>query len=1192
MASVVATRRLAPLDWARHESTIRQLYVGDDMGLSAVRNKMANEFGFHASKSQFETQLKKWGLRKNHTSAVWKIIAHNLHHRQLVGKKTAVFFDGHLIPDVRVQREISRHGSLAIRKRQSQDCHSPVPRVPPRFSLRTPPPERVDPVENNNLPTMQLFQSLDSYYNDQGPYRPPLTRPAYINPELLTRAGDFASESWVPSEMVPFSEPLTSQLVRGDQLPISERRLQAILPLALHTSNLIGPSDEVSMAIQGSPFLYTPHAKLLLFGIANNFAGMEDLSYSDVWKSLKAKAGAELLKFLHQLPPSSQASRAVVEKLFQCAIEADDTAAVEILLKSPEIRINANEVVCRSHERGTETALEFAASCRQIQMVSVLLYHGADVNKSIESFDHYGRRHSGALARTLNRRYHGGPPPPPPPPPPPTRNVAEDRTFQLVDLLLRHGAVVDTSIISLALYSGSLTALERLLLTGGADDHIEWAKSGIFHRAVAFMGNEAAIRLCEVLVQNRLVLEILREESIKSPFWNFHDSWPTHFLDVVVFRQNISVAKMLLVEYDFYMTETTLTFAIQSGGMELVQFLLERGAMADPAPIATYHLLPKISYMATPLSEAIRFKRAGIVKLLEEHGALRQIKEATRYHAALVATFHAGNVGMANRLLELHGPHTPEILGYGLVEAIRSNQSKLALRLLELGASESSSETVDALSLAMQKRESKLIRALLDSPDIDFAARYATQFSPLFEAVKRGDRSLVMELIMAGAPVNAGTDSITPLIMAVRANDRELVELLLRFGASVNFSVGGDDPRYEIDEAFDDIVSSNENEVDSGENNIDVDSRESDIDSYENEVNYGENNVNFGEDDVYSDNDIDSDEGSVGSDEDGVSSDEGDVGPPPIEVMTPLVAGIMNGDIDMISFLLSNGADPSDASALAEAVYMKNLEIMDVLLDKFRESYPRGKAVYGLEAMRIAVRRGDLPLVAKLLANGIGTPLISALVVKHPENTAASLNAIVYRRRWDSIHGIGKVENETALLVAVKVQKIDKVQLLVEMGADVNRSTVLGVKRTPLQKAAEVGDFRISEYLINRGADFACIYGYAGIVDLLLQNGADLDAAPARSEGRTALEGAAEHGRLDIVAILLNAGIKVHGDHRPQFERAIERAQEAGHFAVVDLLVSDSRPSQKREPRDPDDGGSCLVTSESGFGEEFICWES
>jgi hypothetical protein len=117
----------------------------------------------------------------------------------------------------------------------------------------------------------------------QEPHRPSFTRQAYINPQVLTKPSDFASEFWVPSEVVPFSAPQASQLVRGDQLPVSERRLLAILPLALHTSNLIGPSDDVSMAIQGSSFLYTPQAKLLLFGIANNFAGMEDLSYSDVW---------------------------------------------------------------------------------------------------------------------------------------------------------------------------------------------------------------------------------------------------------------------------------------------------------------------------------------------------------------------------------------------------------------------------------------------------------------------------------------------------------------------------------------------------------------------------------------------------------------------------------------------------------------------------------------------------------------------------------------------------------------------------------------------------------------------------------------------------------------------------------------------------------------------------------------------
>jgi ankyrin repeat protein len=626
------------------------------------------------------------------------------------------------------------------------------------------------------------------------------------------------------------------------------------------------------MAIQESPFLYTPHAKLLLFSVANNFAGMEDLSYPDVWESLKAKAGAELLKFLHQLPPSSQASRAVVEKLFQCAIEADDTAAVEIILTSPEIRINANEVVCRSRERGRETALEFAASCGQIQMVSVLLSHGADVNKCIESFEHYRRGYSsGALARSLLWGRHAGRSSHPPLPP--RRYWSRDRKLQLVDLLLRHGAVVDASIISLVLDCGFVPALERLLLTGRADDHIEWAKSGLFHRAVAVMGNKAAIRLCRVLVQNRLVLEILREGPMRSETsWDLHEDTPEHFLDVVVFREKISIAKTLLVEYDFHIHETTLTYAIHSGGMELVQFLLERKATADPAPITTHGVLVGTSYMATPLSEAIRLKRAGIVKLLEEHGALSQIKEATRYRAALVAAFYAGDFGMANRLLELHGPHTPEILGYCLVQAIHLNQSKLALRLLELGASPNPNESVNALSLAIRKGESKLIRVLLDSPDIDLTALYEldrrpfpARFSPLCDAVKLGDRSLIMELIMAGAPVNLGTGSITPLMMAVRVNNRELVELLLRFGALVNFSVESDHIRSAINMAFNDSVSSDESEAD-----------------------YAENNFDFWEDDVYSDIDIDSDEGRVSSDEDGASS-EGDVGRPFIEVMTSRV---------------------------------------------------------------------------------------------------------------------------------------------------------------------------------------------------------------------------------------------------------------------------------------------------------------
>ncbi|OCL09079.1 hypothetical protein AOQ84DRAFT_269706, partial [Glonium stellatum] len=49
------------------------------------------------------------------------------------------------------------------------------------------------------------------------------------------------------------------------------------------------------------------------------------------------------------------------------------------------------------------------------------------------------------------------------------------------------------------------------------------------------------------------------------------------------------------------------------------------------------------------------------------------------------------------------------------------------------------------------------------------------------------------------------------------------------------------------------------------------------------------------------------------------------------------------------------------------------------------------------------------------------------------------------------------------------------------------------------------------------------------IVCLLLNHGADVNAAPARFGGRTALEGAAEHGRVDVLRLLLSAGACIDG---------------------------------------------------------------
>ncbi|THC88422.1 hypothetical protein EYZ11_012132 [Aspergillus tanneri] len=58
----------------------------------------------------------------------------------------------------------------------------------------------------------------------------------------------------------------------------------------------------------------------------------------------------------------------------------------------------------------------------------------------------------------------------------------------------------------------------------------------------------------------------------------------------------------------------------------------------------------------------------------------------------------------------------------------------------------------------------------------------------------------------------------------------------------------------------------------------------------------------------------------------------------------------------------------------------------------------------------------------------------------------------------------------------------------------------------------------------------AAIKGYLPIAKQLLELGAEIDAPRADTPGRTALEGAAEHGGLGMVQFLLENGAQTFGD--------------------------------------------------------------
>ncbi|KAF4546270.1 uncharacterized protein LTHEOB_4267 [Lasiodiplodia theobromae] len=156
----------------------------------------------------------------------------------------------------------------------------------------------------------------------------------------------------------------------------------------------------------------------------------------------------------------------------------------------------------------------------------------------------------------------------------------------------------------------------------------------------------------------------------------------------------------------------------------------------------------------------------------------------------------------------------------------------------------------------------------------------------------------------------------------------------------------------------------------------------------------------------------------------------------------------------------------------------------------------------------------------------------------------------------------------TAFLAAVGTRDVSVAKLLIQHGANVNFPANGPVKRTPLQRAAEIGSMDIANLLLEHGAEvnappardgggtalqLAAMGGYIGIAWELMTKGANVDAKASAANGRTALEGASEHGRLDMVAVLLKAGAADNGKDHAQLKRAMEFAKENGHFHIFKI---------------------------------------
>ncbi|KAF2679514.1 ankyrin [Lentithecium fluviatile CBS 122367] len=314
------------------------------------------------------------------------------------------------------------------------------------------------------------------------------------------------------------------------------------------------------------------------------------------------------------------------------------------------------------------------------------------------------------------------------------------------------------------------------------------------------------------------------------------------------------------------------------------------------------------------------------------------------------------------------------------------------------------------------------------------------------------------------------------------------------------------------------------------------------------------------------------------------------------KVVTPLFAAVRMKNFCIVKEFIARGVNPCDSAAILEASSTGDFRTTRFLLEATETWHPRHRKGFGAEALHEVVIREDIRMLSLLLKytdpnhllflsknralskiSAFGAAIFSKsgkslVMIEGFINHGADANGIAWIPDSDGgeFH-TKKAYTETALMRAISTSELTNVQLLIASGANISMPATLGLKRTPLQYAAEGGFIHIVRYLLDQGANpnelpavceggtalqLAAGGGYLSIVDLLIQHGALINAPACMLLGRTAFERAAENGRMEMLVYLIQRGADIVNDGSKQHKRAVLFAKENGNMGIVSLVES------------------------------------
>ena len=824
----------------------------------------------------------------------------------------------------------------------------------------------------------------------------------------------------------------------------------------------------------------SPLYRQVLFSVANNFAGLDGSLTKDLIRLLTKNTYGNLYHMVRSA--QSYSSRAIIQRLFEIAIEAGNANIVDVLIREHPRDIKINEQFC-SVEGKKYTPIERATCLRHEDLVICLMEHKADLNRTHpENLGDYSGG-GGALDHAVGyvNHDHDGKQ---------TRVEAHPKIFRCI---LDAGGDLSARGMHTLIYNGEIELIFLLMSVNTRRNVAKWNDWGVFCKIIEAEDEHTSLETVKIMLEygadiNRVIGE-----------GNQMNSSSRTVIDAAAQRGYLGVAKLLL-DSGTSTTGDTLPSALASGNQDLVSLLLARGA-----DVNSYGSLG-----ITPLEGAIRCEVTQVLKLIEDHGTSAKMQGQGYLADVFRAASASVNTPLITQLIRHGCKVRPGDLKYALITAIQEGRNKAATILIDAGADvntipkDSEDFPLDyPLSEALRGRNGKLVMALLD------ADANPKQGAPIVLAAEWGNQLVIKRLIFAGANINEISDGFNAdkdlaLTIAVKRQDYELARFLLASGADINFP----GPSYPV-----------------GIRGI---------------------------------------------------------------IRTALSLAAQRGDFEMARFLLDQGADPNDSVALLWAT-RKDKKIVDLLFEKHSARYPMGAKIFGAKTLAKAINDGNESIVKLMLERKVNATTMVTIQAQtaSPFGFAISRQQEVFTGCLELLLQNGCHPNDvvsetrvfvgqgyvrlriTGLLAAIDLRNTSMVELFIRYGADVNFPTQGPVKRTPIQKAAEVASLDIIELLFNHGANInappaerrggtalqlAAISGYMPIACWLLSHGADPNGLSSKVNGRTALEGAAEHGRLDMVQLLLNAGAGSRQSDDIQVAKALELARTNGHYPICDLL--------------------------------------